>query len=165
MDSGGSPSLGIEFHHGIYKQRPDVQSIVHSHGFWITAQAALARAPRILNNVSTVFYERTCVSPNDDFSSIAKALCDEDIAIVIPWHGAITLGGNLGEAVSRHVIFDYTARMDVTLPPDAPQMPHEQCADLKELVEKADYYSETWKMIQRKAKATYDGCRVIPVVF
>ena len=165
VNTGRSPSLGIEFHHGIYKQRPDVQSIVHSHGFWITAQAALARAPRILNNVSTVFYERTSVSPNDDFSSIAKVLGDDDIAIVIPWHGAITLGANLGEAVSRHVIFDYTARMDVTLPPDVPEIPHERCADLKELVEKAGYYSETWKLIQRKAKEAYDGSRAVPIVF
>ena len=165
VDSGRAPSLGIEFHHGIYKQRPDVQAIVHSHGFWITAQAALARTPRILNNVSTVFYERTTVSPNDDFASIAKVLGDDDIAIVIPWHGAITLGANVGEAVSRHVVFDYTARMDVTLPPEAPQMPHEQCADLRKLVERADYYSETWKLIQRKAKATYDGSRVVPIVF
>ena len=67
--------------------------------------------------------------------------------------------------MSRHVVFDYTARMDVTLPPDVPQMPHEQCADLRGLVERADYYSETWKLIQRKAKAAYNGSRVVPVVF
>ena len=165
VNTDRAPSLGIEFHHGIYKQRPDVLSIVHSHGFWITAQAALARAPRILNNVSTVFYERTTVSPNDDFSSIAKVLGENDIAIVIPWHGAITLGASLGEAVSRHVVFDYTARMDVTVPPSVPQLPHDQCTAMRRLVERADYYGETWKLIQRKAKAYYDGNRVVPVIF
>ena len=39
VSSDRSPSQGIEFHHCIYKQREDIQAIVHSHGFWITAQA------------------------------------------------------------------------------------------------------------------------------
>lgn len=151
VNSNRSPSPGVDFHHGIYKQRPDVQSVVHSHGFWITAQAAFARPPRIFHNVSAVFYERTAISPNDDFLSIAQALSEDDIAIVIPWHGAITIGRSLGEAVARHVVFDYTAQMDVTLPPHTPTMPHNQCADLRALVEGAGYYEETWKLVQRKA--------------
>ena len=113
---------------------------------------------------SAIDLPRTHNAAVDGYGVSAKVLGDDDIAIVIPWHGAITLGANLGEAVSRHVIFDYTARMDVTLPPDVPEMPHKQCNDLKELVEKADYYSETWKLIQRKAKAAYNGSRVVPVV-
>ncbi len=165
VNSNRAPSIGIDFHPAIYKKRPDVQSVVHSHGFWITAQAAFARPPRIFANVSAVFHERTTMSPNDDFESIGNAIGDDDIAIVIPWHGAITVGSSLGEAVARHVVFDYTARMDVTLPPHTPTMPHEQCAHLREIVERADYYNETWKLIQRKAKAGYDGQRVIPNVF
>ena len=98
VNSSRSPSVGIDFHHAIYNQRPDVQSVVHSHGFWITAQAAFCRPPRIFNNVSAVFYERTVISPNDDFRSIGEAIGHSDIAIVIPWHGAITVGSNVGEA-------------------------------------------------------------------
>ena len=39
VDFNGNPvgtnrpvSIGIEFHHGIYRQRPDVNAIIHSHG-------------------------------------------------------------------------------------------------------------------------------------
>lgn len=165
VNSTRKPSQGIDFHYGIYNQWPDVQAIVHSHGFWITAQAAYARPPRIFQNVSAAFYERTAISPNDDFNSIAASMSKQDIAVVIPWHGAITVGNNIGQAVSRHVVFDYTSRMDVTLPPHTPTMPHEQCAHFRELVEKAGYFDETWKLVQRKAEASYDGQRVIPVVF
>ncbi len=164
VSSNRPPSKGIEFHHGIYQQREDIQAIVHSHGFWITAQAAFARPPRIFNNVSTVFYERTAVSPNDDFASISQSLGADDIAVVIPWHGAITLGTTLGEAVSRHVVFDYTARMDVTLPLDAPTLPHDQCSSLRQLVERAGYFDETWQLVRRKGKAAYNGSRVVPSV-
>ena len=164
ISSNRSPSQGIEFHHGIYKQREDVQAIVHSHGFWITSQAAFARPPRIFNNVSTVFYERTAVSPNDDFASISQSLGSDDVAILIPWHGAITLGSTLGEAVSRHVVFDYTARIEVTLPTSAPTMPVEQCSSLRELVEQAGYFDETWALIRRKAKVAYNVDRAIPLM-
>lgn len=164
VNSNRAPSIGIDFHSAIYKKRPDIHSVVHSHGFWITAQAAFARPPRIFNNVSTVFYNRTALSPNDDFESIGNAIRDDDIAIVIPWHGAITVGKSVGEAVARHVVLDYTARMDVTLPAHTPTMPQEQCEHIQEIVERADYYNETWKLVQRKAKAAYNGSRVIPMV-
>ncbi len=161
VSSDRSPSQGIEFHHCIYKQREDIQAIVHSHGFWITAQAAFARPPRIFNNVSTVFYERTALSRNDDFASISESLGSDDVAIVIPWHGAITLGTTLGEAVSRHVVFDYTARMDVTLPTSAPTMPHDQCSSLRQLVERAGYFDETWELVKRKARTVCNSCKEV----
>lgn len=164
IDTNRKPSIGIDFHQGIYKQRPDVGGVVHSHGFWITAQAAFARPPRIFNNVSAVFHHRTCVSPNDNFDAIGPALRDDDIAIVIPWHGVITVGSNIGEAVARHVVFDYTARMDVTMPAHAPTMPEEQCGELRALVERANYYQETWELVRRKAKAAYNGSRIVPMV-
>ncbi|MBM3345241.1 MAG: hypothetical protein FJY55_01880 [Betaproteobacteria bacterium] len=53
IDSDHVPSKGIDFHHGIYKQSSDVHSVLHSHGFCSTAQAAFGRPPRIFNNVST----------------------------------------------------------------------------------------------------------------
>ncbi len=164
VNSNRKPSVGIDFHQGIYKQRPDVNSVVHSQGFWIAAQAAFARAPRILNIVSAVFYGRTTISANDDFDSIGPALGDDDIAIVIPWHGAITVGKDIGEAVARHVVFDYTARMDVTLPDSTPPIPVEQYEELQAIVERGNYYELTWSLVRRKAKAAYNGSRVIPLV-
>ena len=157
LNSSRLPSVGIDFHRAIYNQRPDVQSVVHSHGFWITAQAAYCRPPRIFNNVSAVFYERTAISPNDDFHSIGESIGISDIAIVIPWHGAITVGADVGEAVSRHVVFDYTSRLDVTLPAHTPMMPHDQCAHFREVVTKADYYKETWELVKRKADTVRKG--------
>jgi len=161
IDSNRRPSIGIDFHHGIYKQRKDIESVVHSHGFWGTAQAAFGRPPRIFNNVSTPFYGRTTISPNDDFDAIGPALGEQDIAIVIPWHGIITLGKNIGEAVTLHVLFDYTAKMDVTLPQHAPEIPHDQCIFLRDLVTCSGYFTETWDLIRRKAKAAFNGTRTM----
>ena len=154
-------SLGQTFHHGIYKQRPDVQAIVHTHGFWLTAQSAFGRPVRNLHNLCTYFDQRTCVSPSDDFSAIGPALKDSDIAIIIPWHGAITFGASLAAASALHVTLDYAARLDVTLPADAPQMPEYLCAEMKAVLARANYLDVTWDLIRRKGRDNFDGQRVI----
>lgn len=162
LESNRTVSLGLTFHHGIYKQRADVGAIVHTHGFWLTAQAAFGRPLRTLNNLGSFFYERTCISPNDDFASIGPALRDKDVAIIVPWHGAITVGADIAEAAALHVAMDYAARLDVTLPAHTPVMPHEMCYEMRALVEKAGYLAMTWDLIRRKGRDAFDGHRVVP---
>ena len=155
-------SLGQTFHHGIYKQRPDVNAIVHTHGFWATAQAAFGRPLRNLHNLATYFDGRTCVSPSDDFAKIGPALGARDVAIVIPWHGAITLGKDLATAAALHVTFDYAARLDVTLPAHTPVMPAELVAEVQAVLARTTYLAVTWDLICRKGRDNFDGNRVIP---
>lgn len=157
-------SLGQTFHHGIYQQREDVNAIVHTHGFWLTAQSAFGRPLRNLHNLSTYFDGRTCVSPDDDFASIGPALRANDIAIIIPWHGAITVGKDLASAASLHVTMDYAARLDVTLPAHTPVMPPDMCAHVQSVLARASYLDVTWDLIQRKGRDNFDGKRVRPGV-
>jgi L-fuculose-phosphate aldolase len=154
-------SLGQTFHHGIFKQREDVNAIVHTHGFWITAQSAFGRPVRNLHNLCTYFDQRTCVSPSDDFTAIGPALKDHDIAIIIPWHGAITFGKDLATASALHVTFDYAARLDVTLPADTPVMPRQLVTEMQSVLARANYLDVTWDLIRRKGQDNFDGTRVI----
>ncbi len=152
VGEGRDVSPGIGFHPGIYDLRPDVNAIVHTHGFWVTAQSAFGRPPRVYHNLATYFYEKTAIAPDDEIESIAPALRDEDVAIVIPWHGAITVGSTMGEAASRHVTFDYVAKLDVTLSPtDAPVMTPDILEHIQILLGKADYLEKTWALMQRRA--------------
>jgi ribulose-5-phosphate 4-epimerase/fuculose-1-phosphate aldolase len=89
IDSGRLVSQGQTFHNSIYQTRPDVGAVVHTHGFWITAQSAFGRPPRPLHNLATYFYERTAISPSDDFVAIGRAIRPDDVAIIMPWHGSI----------------------------------------------------------------------------
>jgi ribulose-5-phosphate 4-epimerase/fuculose-1-phosphate aldolase len=155
-------SPGLTFHHGIYKQRPDVGAIVHTHGFWITAQAAFGRPLRSLHNLSTYFDGRTCISPSDDFTAIGPAMRPSDIAIIIPWHGAITVGKDVANASALHVTFDYAARLDVTLPAHTPVMPPTLVAEMQDVLARANYLDLTWDLIRRKGQDNFDGKRVIP---
>ncbi len=155
-------SPGQTFHHGIYEQREDVGAIVHTHGFWITAQSAFGRPVRSLHNLTTYFDGHTCISPSDDFSAIGPALRAGDVAIIIPWHGAITVGRDVAEAAALHVTFDYAARLDVTMPQDAPVMPEDLRHEMRAVLEGATYLNLTWELLRRKGRDAFNGQRVIP---
>lgn len=157
-------SPGIDFHHGIYKLRPDVNAIVHTHGFWITAQAALGREPRVLHNMATYFNGRTAIAPDDEIASIAPAMKDGDVAIIIPWHGSITLGKDIATAAALHHTLDYVARLDVTVPADAPEMPEEHQVAVRKLLVQANYLNLTWDLMRRKAERAFDGTFTTPLV-
>lgn len=145
-------SVGIGFHPGIYKLRPDVGAIVHTHGYWVTAQSAFGRPPLSWHNLSTYFHGRTAVAPDDEIEAIAPAMKDDDIAIVIPWHGAITMGPDIGSAAARHATFDYACRLDVTLSATSAQpMPDDHLDAIKRLLTKTNYHELTWDLMQRRA--------------
>ena len=158
VDGGRGVSPGIDFHQGIYQRRPDLNAVVHTHGFWITAQSAFARPPLMWHNLCTYFYGRTAVAPDDSLESIAAAMGDEDVAIVIPWHGAITAGRDLGEATALHATFEYTSRLDVTLAgTGAEPMPEESCLKMRALVESANYLKLTYDLILRGGELATDA--------
>lgn len=150
VESGRGVSPGIDFHQGIYRTRDDLKAVVHTHGFWVTAQSAFNRPPKMWHNLSTYFYQRTAVAPDDSLESIAAALGDDDIAIVIPWHGAITVGVDLAEATALHVTFDYACRLDVTMAETgAEPMPDASCRKMRKLVQSADYLRLTYDLLVR----------------
>ncbi|MBM3345242.1 MAG: class II aldolase/adducin family protein [Betaproteobacteria bacterium] len=110
------------------------------------------------------FYERTVISPNDDFKAVGPALGNKHVAIVIPWHGLIAVGRSIGEAVAPHVIYDCMERMDVTLPESAPTMPYEQCTELRKMmIERSDYVNEMRQVVRRRGKTARNASCVVPV--
>lgn len=157
-------SPGIGFHQGIYKLRPDVGAIVHTHGYWITAQSAYGRALRNLHNLATYFHNTTAIAPDDDIDSIAPAMKQGDTAIIIPWHGAITMGPGMAEAAALHVTFDYACRLDVQMPADVPLMPDDHARTIQRLLGKANYLKLTWDLMKRKARRGHNGEVVVPQI-
>ena len=146
-------SLGYEFHAGIYDQRPDVNAIVHTHGFWVTALASLARPLKMRHNLCTLFHEEQVMSPDDSFASIGPAL-GQASTIIIPWHGAITVDRTIGRAAALHATLEDMAKLDVTLDAtDGPELPEDARPQLKKLVdEMAGYLEQTWDLMQRQAE-------------
>ncbi|HVX21013.1 MAG TPA: class II aldolase/adducin family protein [Acidimicrobiales bacterium] len=153
LSGGRVVSPGIGFHPGIYELRADVGAIVHTHGYWVTAQAAFGRPPKPWHNLATYFHGRTAVSPDDTVEAIAPALGPDDVAIIIPWHGSITIGPSMEEAAALHVTFDYACQLDVTLAGSgAEPLSDDACVRIQALLGTADYLHNTWELMRRKAE-------------
>lgn len=145
-------SPGWEFHAGIYQQRADVDAVVHTHGFWVTALSSLNRPLKMRHNLCTFYFEKMAVSPDDTFEKIGPALADAN-SILIPFHGAVTVDRSLARAVALMLNLEDMAHLDVTLEPThAPPMPDERCPALRTLVDEvAGYLELTWELHRRKA--------------
>jgi ribulose-5-phosphate 4-epimerase/fuculose-1-phosphate aldolase len=145
-------SPGIDFHQLIYKRRPEINAVVHTHAFWSTAQSAFCRPPKMWHNLSTYFRNNVAMSPDDTIEAIDPVL-KQNIAIVMPWHGAITLGRTIGDAAALHKTFEYACQLDVTLAQtDAVVMPDDSCERIQVLLGRANYLQLTWELMCRKGR-------------
>ena len=93
------PSMETNLHIGVYKNRPDVNAIVHTHPVFAIAYSMNYKAPldtgvhhKKIPLIS--FYEPGSKELADE---TAKALKDSD-AVILEYHGVVTVGKNLTEA-------------------------------------------------------------------
>src|SRR3546814_20053887 len=96
-DMCSSDLPGIDFHQLIYSMRPEINSVVHTHAHWMVTQSALGRPPRMWHNLSGYFFNKVAMSPDDTIEAFSSVLGD-NIAIIMPWLGSITMGKPGGEA-------------------------------------------------------------------
>ena len=158
LEGNREVSLGFEFHAGVYQHRSDVNSIVHSHGRWITALASLARPLKMRHNLCCIFHDDQVLSPDDRFESIGPAI-ETNHTVIIPWHGAITVGATLARAAALHATLEDQAQLDVNLEPtDAPEIPEHLRLGLKKLVDdQAGYLEQTWTLMRRQGQRHLDS--------
>ena len=109
IQGGAKPSKDMPFHLGIYRQREDVNGIVHVHSPWATAWAAVNReippvtvhAKAKLGSVPVV-----PVGP-DGGNQIPESIIDlfkdtSQVAAVLENHGSVGVGKNL--LAAQHIV-------------------------------------------------------------
>lgn len=104
-DSGLLPTVEAPMHVAIYRARPDVNAIVHSHAIWSSAFAVTGRnIPLILAEQSLrLGGEVVCaaygkVGSTEIATNIVAALGKHKMAALMQNHGAVALGVTLEEA-------------------------------------------------------------------
>jgi ribulose-5-phosphate 4-epimerase/fuculose-1-phosphate aldolase len=68
---------------------------------------------KMRHNLCTLFYQDQVMSPDDSFESIGPALGDTS-TIIIPWHGAITVGSSIARAAALHATLEDMAKLDAS---------------------------------------------------
>lgn len=115
------PSMETQMHLSIYKCRPDVFAIVHSHPVYASTfavaemavdSAITGEARYMLGNVGLVDYHLMGSPKLAEACAKVMSSCN---AAIMAKHGAITLGSALFEAFDRMEVLENTAQINYNL--------------------------------------------------
>ena len=117
--SGGRPNPGVRFHVWIYRKRPDVNAIVHTHAPYASALAATGKPLRTIHMDSAMLHacahlpEWPGVPVADDEGRIISGALSNAKCILLANHGLLTAGNSVEEATYLAVFFERAARMQL----------------------------------------------------
>jgi L-fuculose-phosphate aldolase len=116
---GGRPNPGTRFHVWIYRKRPDVNAIIHTHAPYASALAATGQPLKTIHMDSAMLHgtahlaEWPGVPVADDEGRIISAALGEAKTILLANHGLLATGRNVEEAAYLAVFFERAARMQL----------------------------------------------------
>ena len=116
---GGRPKPGTRFHIWIYRRRPDVRAIVHTHAPYASALSCTSSPLRTIHMDSAMLHgtahlaEWPGVPVADDEGRIISAALGDAKSILLANHGLLTAGNSVAEAAYLAVFFERAARMQL----------------------------------------------------
>ena len=113
------PSSEIPMHTGIYRARPEVEGVVHTHSIYATTLACLGWPIPPVHYMLTTLSEdgRIPLAPYTTYGTeelagyAAEALGESRNACLLQNHGTITVGESAEEAFSRTVVLEEMAEV------------------------------------------------------
>ena len=117
--SGGRPNPGVRFHVWIYRKRPDVQAIIHTHAPYASALSCTSSSLRTIH-MDTAMLHGTAHLPDwpgvpvaDDEGRIISGALGDAKTILLANHGLLATGASVEEAAYLAVFFERAARMQL----------------------------------------------------
>ena len=114
VSGNGTCNPTLHIHTQIYRVRPDINCIVHSHAENIVALSATGTPLMPVTQTGCYYFDDVCVF--DEFDgivldtqegdAIAAALADNH-AILLKHHGLLTAGDTIGDAIIGAIVLDY----------------------------------------------------------
>lgn len=116
----GIPNPGVRFHMWVYRARPDVQAIVHTHPPHAAALSMTGRELAVAHMDAAMFHDDCAYLPvwpgvpvaNEEGRIISEALGNKR-AILLANHGLLTVGKSLEEATYLALQFERAARLQI----------------------------------------------------
>jgi L-fuculose-phosphate aldolase len=111
------PSVETALHIGIYRARPDVNAVIHTHSVYATAAAVsgLAIPPILEEQVIYLGGEIRCAvyapSGTPELGKNAVAALGDNNAVLLANHGAVGIGKNMADAFRAAELLEKTAQI------------------------------------------------------
>lgn len=153
LDGDGMPNPANRFHSWIYRARPDVQCIVHTHAFHVAALSML-EVPLIVSHMDTTPLYDDCAFlaqwpgvpvGNEEGEIITAALGDKK-AVLLAHHGQVVAGASIEEACSLAVLIERAAKL---------QLAAMAAGTIKELPEQLAREAHDWTLRPQRSRANF----------
>jgi L-fuculose-phosphate aldolase len=155
---GDGPEAGIanpanRFHSWIYRARPDVQCIVHTHAFHVAALSML-EVPLVVSHMDTTPLYGDCAFlaewpgvpvGNEEGEIISAALGDRK-AILLAHHGHVVTGASVEEACSLGILIERAANRLLAAM---------AAGTVKELPEQLAREAHDWTLSPQRSRANF----------
>lgn len=115
--SFGWPSSEWRLHVAIFRARPDVRAVVHTHSPWATAVACFARSLPVVHDEGVILFGAEIpvaehAPPGTwELAQNAVAVLGNGRAVLLSRHGPVTVGRTLDEALLLAEKVEETARL------------------------------------------------------
>jgi L-fuculose-phosphate aldolase len=153
LDGDGMANPANRFHSWIYRARPDVQCIVHTHAFHVAALSML-EVPLVVSQMDTTPLYDDCAFladwpgvpvGNEEGEIISEALGDKK-AVLLAHHGQLVAGVSVEESCSLAVLIERAAAL---------QLAAMAAGTIKELPERLAREAHDWTLRPRRSQANF----------
>jgi L-fuculose-phosphate aldolase len=112
-----APSSELGFHLNIYRRRPEVGAVVHTHSIYATTLACLGWELPAVHYLVGFAGHKVPLAPYATFGTdelavnVADTLADDYNAVLLANHGAVAVGANLKAALNTAEEVEFVARI------------------------------------------------------
>lgn len=153
LEGSGMANPANRFHSWIYRARPDVQCIVHTHPFHVAALSML-EVPLVVSQMDTTPLYGDCAFlakwpgvpvGNEEGEIITAALGDKKAAL-LAHHGQLVAGATVEEACSLAVLIERAAKL---------QLAAMAAGSIKELPAELAREAHDWTLTPSRSRANF----------
>jgi L-fuculose-phosphate aldolase len=153
LDGDGMANPANRFHSWIYRARPDVQCIVHTHAFHAAALSML-EVPLVVSQMDTTPLYDDCAFlaewpgvpvGNEEGEIISAALGDKK-AVLLAHHGQVVAGASVEETCSLAMLIERAAKL---------QLAAMAAGTIKELPEQLAREAHDWTLRPQRSLANF----------
>lgn len=165
IEGNHKPNPSIDIHSTIYRRRPEVGAIVHTHPPYVTGYSALGREIEVYDQVGSFVFEEQAVYneftgtvfSEDGAEPIAEALGKKNIGI-LKNHGLISVGTDIRFALGYTLLAERAARVQAIAvqfgASQADALDAETARQTKAANIEIGHYEDMWQALVRLLKRT-----------
>lgn len=165
IGGGGRKHSEVYIHSEIYKLRPDVNSVIHTHPTHAVALSATGKPLRPISQPSIPFSEGLpvfdetidLIRSHNMGEGVARALGSHK-AVLMRNHGVAVVGATVDEATILTIMLESACQIQLLADAAAapgPQFPAEDVARLRRNITAAEQYTINFEYLARRARRLY----------